>query len=549
MSVKYVDAALGTDDAAHGGSPGEGAWKTLTYALTGSRVSGGDTIYLSAGVHDSYPSGVTYCDSSVGGTGQVIIDGQDAATLNLVSSSTQSMFQNGGSVSLLFKNVSFTNTSNTDRRMLSAYNSGRIYTENVIINYGTRHFATCAASATLSISGDVISCKSLVYISSTNSPVVTIRDCEISSCENLILNGFAASLNMTVEGNTINGATSSRLFEITAGTVSGSVKYNKILAGGALTSPMYMFGPVLNAVLSGALEITDNVLWWNGFDALAEATKTTILHNLFSFPTDANRCDFVPGKNYFTELDSSFANKVVGGIGGSITKGSGVVCSGDSIVYNYGWESTFESLTGVAPVNAGLGGSKIEGVYFLIDRYIDSVKPKYLLLQCGMNDFIGSSKSEAFVTSAVFAVRKLLEKAIFYGVEVIWCCMTPKSATDTDVQAFNRGTQLVCKELGINYIDISAAYRCNADWASEYYDDLNANIHPNTTGRVAQGRAWASIYNLSEKGVKIEGVWAPFVGSLPTSAQPCKDHALPIGTGKITIFDGVASASQIEEAK
>lgn len=38
-------------------------------------------------------------------------------------------------------------------------------------------------------------------------------------------------------------------------------------------------------------------------------------------------------------------------------------------------------------------------------------------------------------------------------------------------------------------------------------------------------------------------------GILPTSAQVTKGHALPIGVGKITIFPGVATAAQIEEAK
>lgn len=43
--------------------------------------------------------------------------------------------------------------------------------------------------------------------------------------------------------------------------------------------------------------------------------------------------------------------------------------------------------------------------------------------------------------------------------------------------------------------------------------------------------------------------WVEMTAPLPLSAQPCKGHALPIGVGKITIFDGVATASQIEEAK
>lgn len=45
------------------------------------------------------------------------------------------------------------------------------------------------------------------------------------------------------------------------------------------------------------------------------------------------------------------------------------------------------------------------------------------------------------------------------------------------------------------------------------------------------------------------GPWATLTAPLPTSAQPCKGHALPIGVGKVTVFPGVASASQINEAK
>lgn len=43
--------------------------------------------------------------------------------------------------------------------------------------------------------------------------------------------------------------------------------------------------------------------------------------------------------------------------------------------------------------------------------------------------------------------------------------------------------------------------------------------------------------------------WALCAAPLPLSAQPCKGHALPIGVGKLTVFPGVATSSQIEEAK
>lgn len=45
------------------------------------------------------------------------------------------------------------------------------------------------------------------------------------------------------------------------------------------------------------------------------------------------------------------------------------------------------------------------------------------------------------------------------------------------------------------------------------------------------------------------GPWSTCDAPLPLSAQPCKSHALPIGTSKLTVFPGVASAAQIEEAK
>ncbi len=50
----YVDAVLGTDDPSYGGLPGNGAWKTITYAL--SQVSGFSgnpaTINVAAGTHN-----------------------------------------------------------------------------------------------------------------------------------------------------------------------------------------------------------------------------------------------------------------------------------------------------------------------------------------------------------------------------------------------------------------------------------------------------------------------------------------------------------------
>ena len=45
----YVNNSLGTDDVSHGTAIDGDAWATLKYALTGSRVSEGDTIYLQAG--------------------------------------------------------------------------------------------------------------------------------------------------------------------------------------------------------------------------------------------------------------------------------------------------------------------------------------------------------------------------------------------------------------------------------------------------------------------------------------------------------------------
>lgn len=44
------------------------------------------------------------------------------------------------------------------------------------------------------------------------------------------------------------------------------------------------------------------------------------------------------------------------------------------------------------------------------------------------------------------------------------------------------------------------------------------------------------------------GPWSTITAPLPLSAQPCKGHALPIGTRKITAFPGVATAAQINEA-
>lgn len=43
--------------------------------------------------------------------------------------------------------------------------------------------------------------------------------------------------------------------------------------------------------------------------------------------------------------------------------------------------------------------------------------------------------------------------------------------------------------------------------------------------------------------------WKACSAPLPLSAQPCKDHALPIGVGKITVFDGIADQESIDAAR
>jgi len=51
----YVDASLGADDPSHGGSPGSGAWKTVTYALSQGSGSSENpaTLHISAGTYDT----------------------------------------------------------------------------------------------------------------------------------------------------------------------------------------------------------------------------------------------------------------------------------------------------------------------------------------------------------------------------------------------------------------------------------------------------------------------------------------------------------------
>jgi hypothetical protein len=45
----YVNNSQGTDDVSYGTGTGTDAWATLKYALTGSRIAKGDTVYLEAG--------------------------------------------------------------------------------------------------------------------------------------------------------------------------------------------------------------------------------------------------------------------------------------------------------------------------------------------------------------------------------------------------------------------------------------------------------------------------------------------------------------------
>ena len=82
----YVDAVAGTDDPSHGGVPGSGAWKTITYAL--SQVSGAAenpaTLHVAAGTYnvslgESFPFNMKEYVSLQG-------DGQRTTVMNAESS-------------------------------------------------------------------------------------------------------------------------------------------------------------------------------------------------------------------------------------------------------------------------------------------------------------------------------------------------------------------------------------------------------------------------------------------------------------------------------
>jgi hypothetical protein len=82
----YVDPALGTDDLQHGGSPGAGAWKTVTFALAHAHAA----IHLDDGTYDhasgeTFPLALSGMQELVGGAslGAHIVGDSNSATITI----------------------------------------------------------------------------------------------------------------------------------------------------------------------------------------------------------------------------------------------------------------------------------------------------------------------------------------------------------------------------------------------------------------------------------------------------------------------------------
>jgi len=88
----YVDPVLGTDDLQHGGAPGAGAWKTITFALAHASA----TIHLADGTYDHaggevFPLALTGAQAVVGGAtlGAQIVGDSDTATITIGGTANQ----------------------------------------------------------------------------------------------------------------------------------------------------------------------------------------------------------------------------------------------------------------------------------------------------------------------------------------------------------------------------------------------------------------------------------------------------------------------------
>jgi hypothetical protein len=117
-AATWYISTTGTDASGYGTSTGASAWRTLDYALTGSRVAKGDLIEMEAGTYSVYNgahTAITPAINTASGTGAVIVEAYPAGASVTIDEPNAAVsvylsLSGAAATDITFKHINFTNS-------------------------------------------------------------------------------------------------------------------------------------------------------------------------------------------------------------------------------------------------------------------------------------------------------------------------------------------------------------------------------------------------------------------------------------------------------
>jgi len=503
----YWVGGLGTDDGSHGTGSGALAWLSLEYALEDGGLTTDDTLYV------EHVAGVPTCDywktgtnnriiPAVGaGSGQLMVVGVNDVTITLAIPADTVAYLISPTSTMSFGDLKITNPNNVITiSAIALYATVDVEFGNLEIDmadanntYGIRCL-TGGGEKTVTLGGDtnIHNCKGGIK----NDDVDHIVDINITStakihdcAENAILsvNGMAFDISHLSAYNC-----DLSLFNL-SGTGYTYAIDNSLLVKQNEETEEY----IVKLADATALEIYDGTTDFSG-----------IVNNIFwhtgTPQTDWNTLIYsathkllpIPISNRFVEPDGS----AIAGWTWPVDEGKTPVLDentvaffGDSIMH--GRDATtgnelfaeYAALTGLTTVDedvSALPGLDVSGGRFFVDYLFTqaATKPKYVYVAIGINSIGATGVTNANIASGV---QQIIEKIIAYGSTPIWLGVLPLgTGANTNPKAINSSMQTYCNANSISWGDLLSKMELNETWATDYYEDISTNIHPNDAGHL-----------------------------------------------------------------
>lgn len=538
----YVNNSLGTDDAGHGGAIDAGAWRTLKYALTGSRVAKGDTVYVQAGTWSEDQINVAV---GAGDGNPVVIDNynDDAVTIQTGTVTNGLFFIN--SIDMTFNGINFDNNgvSMSAKYIFGLYSTTT--TVDLIVNnatidgdnpsgyirifklYGTQPHNLTVNKVDITNGGMVVE---TAGTGGTNNNVTFFSS--------IVRNGYVVFFPSAVGATTLTLKNSLFTrqtgygFLLNSASSTVDAKNNIFIGGGAYIGNIWNIGTSfgLAAIANNALfDVAYNYYYTedspfdiNTFGDIITSTQVVpyiskqnwfVDPNFTSLGTDYTLASGslvaqrgtndhptdgtdINGVAYGTNDVGPYVNPTLTALPSLDT--DEIAWHGDSIMGGTGAtgvsDRCYSVFDGYTPddtvANYAIAGQFSRGLFWAVDQSIWTGRESTAIVSIGINDLSSpkGSQTNAQVSSMVVQAMDKLDDAgitpIYMGVSSI----AGNPPDNTNVDAVYDTVAVSCTSEGWACNSIQTQMENNASWKTDYFADLTTNVHPNDNGHLVFAR-------------------------------------------------------------